>query len=110
MNEDYDAPVQPVERSPNSRRNALLVVLALILVAALAWALTRGGSSEGQGGAGGGRGRGRPGATVGIAKVVAADVPQSLTAIGTVVPVVTATVRPQLSGNIFTINFTEGQV
>ncbi|WP_116089629.1 efflux RND transporter periplasmic adaptor subunit [Sphingomonas crusticola] len=111
MNDNPDAPVDPVERSPNSRRNALLVVLALVVIAALAWALTRGGSEEGQGGpGGGGRGRGRTAATVGVAKVVAADVPQSLTAIGTVVPIVAATVRPQLSGNIFTINFVEGQV
>jgi multidrug efflux system membrane fusion protein len=33
-----------------------------------------------------------------------------LSAIGTVQPVVVATVRPQLSGNLFTINFTEGQM
>jgi multidrug efflux system membrane fusion protein len=105
MNEEYEAPVDPVERSPNARRNALIVVLVLVVVAALAWALTRGGS-ETQG-----RGRrGRIAATVGIAKVVAADVPQSFSAIGTVQPIVTATVRPQLSGNIFTINFKEGQV
>ncbi len=111
MNEDPDTSVDTVERSPHSRRNALIVVLILAVVAGLAWALTRGGSSAGQ--AAGSRSRGgagRPAATVGIAKVVAADVPQSLAAIGTVQPIVAATVRPQLSGNIFTINFTEGQV
>ena len=107
MNEDYEAPVDPVERSPNARRNALIVILVLVVVGALAWALTRGGSDQTQGR---GRGRGRIAATVGIAKVVAADVPQSFSAIGTVQPIVTATVRPQLSGNIFTINFKEGQV
>jgi multidrug efflux system membrane fusion protein len=111
MNDEIDAPVEPVERSPHARRNALIVVLVLVVVAGLAWALTRGGSDTGQAGAGGGRGGGRRGAaTVGVAKVVAADVPQSFGAIGTVQPIVSATVRPQLSGNIFTINFTEGQV
>lgn len=116
MNNEVDASAEPVERSPNSRRNALIVVLVLVVIAAFAWAMTRGGSDSGQSaggpGSGGGRGggRGRPAATVGIAKVAASDVPQSLAAIGTVQPIVTATVRPQLAGNIFTINFTEGQV
>jgi multidrug efflux system membrane fusion protein len=112
MNDDLDAPVDPVERSPNARRNALIMVLILVVVGGLAWALTRGGSGAAPAGGRGGRGGpgGRPAATVGIAKVVAADMPQSLTAIGTVQPIVTATVRPQLAGNIFTINFNEGQV
>ncbi|HMI21222.1 MAG TPA: efflux RND transporter periplasmic adaptor subunit [Sphingomonas sp.] len=111
MNDELDAPLEPVERSPNSRRNALIVVVVLIVIASLAWVLTRSGSSDTAGGAGGGRGGGRrAAATVGVAKVVAADMPQSLSAIGTVQPIVTATVRPQLSGNVFTINFREGQV
>lgn len=120
---------EPVARSPRSRRNAWIVVVVLIVVAGLAWALTRGGSSSGAGGAGGQRrnaaggagGAGGPGgpggpggrrqaATVGTEKVTAADVPETVAAIGTVQPIVTATVRPQLSGNIFTINFTEGQI
>jgi len=111
MTDENDG-AEPVERSPNARRNVLIVLLVLIVVAALAWAMTRGGGSgPGPGGPGGGRGgRGRVAATVGIAKVTAMDVPQSISQIGTVQPIVTATVRPQLSGNIFTINFREGQV
>lgn len=119
---------EPVTRSPHARRNAWIVVIALILVAVIAWALTRSGGSQqpgrgpraAAGGAGGGGGPGGPGgpggggrrqaATVGTAKVEAADMPETVAAIGTVTPVVTATVRPQLSGNVFTINFTEGQV
>ena len=111
MNEEYETPTDPVERSPNARRNALIVVVVLVVVAGLAWALTRGGGSEQGAGAGGGRGGGRrAAATVGIAKVTAMDMPQSISQIGTVQPIVTATVRPQLSGNVFTINFKEGQV
>ena len=111
MNDELDAPLEPVERSPNSRRNALIVVVVLIVIASLAWVLTRSGSGDAAAGPGGGRGGGRrAAATVGVAKVVAADMPQSLSAIGTVQPIVTATVRPQLSGNVFTINFREGQV
>ena len=111
MTDEIDG-AEPVERSPNARRNALIVLLVLVVIGALAWAMTRGGgSSQGPGGPGGGRGgRGRIAATVGIAKVTAMDVPQSLSQIGTAQPIVTATVRPQLSGNIFTINFREGQV
>jgi multidrug efflux system membrane fusion protein len=120
---------EPVTRSPHARRNAWIVVIVLILVAVLAWAFTRSGGSQqggrgagaaagGAGGGGGGGGPGGPGggggrrqaATVGTAKVETADMPETVAAIGTVTPVVTATVRPQLSGNVFTINFTEGQV
>jgi multidrug efflux system membrane fusion protein len=108
MNEEYETPVEPVERSPNARRNALIVAIVLVVIAALAWAMTR--SSGGDHARGGRGGRGRIAATVGIAKVTAMDVPQSLSQIGTVQPIVAATVRPQLSGNIFTINFREGQV
>lgn len=103
---------EPVTRSLRSRRNAVITLVVLVLLGVVIWAATRGGSDQAQGGGGRGGhgGGGRPSATVGIAKVIAADVPQALAEIGTVTPIVTATVRPQLSGNIFTINFTEGQV
>ncbi len=52
---------------------------------------------------------GRPVAAVAVAKVVPADVPVTVSAIGTVTPVDTATVRTQLSGNLFAILFREGQ-
>ena len=110
MDDYVEQPVEPVTRSPHSRRNALIVVVVLILVGLATWTLTRGGSSDSAASGRAGGGRGRPAATVGIARAVAADVPQTLSAIGTVQPVVTATVRPQLAGNLFTINFTEGQV
>jgi len=110
---------EPVERSPHARRNAIVIAVVLVLVAIAIWALTRsGGQQAGPGGgaagagAGGGAGarRGRPSATVGVAKVRPVDVPVTLSAIGTVQPIVAATVRPQLAGTLFTINFQEGQV
>jgi membrane fusion protein, multidrug efflux system len=107
MNEHSHVANEPVVRSPNSRRNLLLTALVLVVVGALAWALTRSGGESGPGGRGGWQ---RPPTTVGIAKVTRADMPQSIQAIGTVQPIVAATVRAQLSGNIFTINFTEGQM
>lgn len=115
MNDQYGHPVAEAEpesgiivRSPHSRRNALITIGVLLLIGLAAWLLTRGGTSAQ--GPGGGRGRGRVAATVGVAKVTATDIPETLSAIGTVQPVVVATVRPQLSGNLFTINFTEGQM
>jgi multidrug efflux system membrane fusion protein len=124
MNEHFDPPADIVEKSPHSRRNALITVAVLILIALGAWYWMKSGTGSAQGGPGGARAGarrggggggfggpgGRPAATVGVAKVVAADAPVTLSAIGTVQPIVSATVRPQLSGNIFTINFTEGQV
>ncbi len=60
---------------------------------------------------GGGRsGRGRPSATVGTAKVEKTDVPLTISAIGTVQPTVTATVRSQISGVLKAIYFKEGQL
>jgi multidrug efflux system membrane fusion protein len=46
---------------------------------------------------------------VGVASAELADVPVYLSAIGTVQPVVAATVRPQLAGTLFSIDFQEGQ-
>jgi multidrug efflux system membrane fusion protein len=113
MNEHFEPQAEIVERSPHSRRNALITIGVLILIGIAAWFMTRGGDTPqgGPGGAGGpGRRGGRPSATVGTAPVAASDAPITLAAIGTVQPIVSATVRAQLSGNIFTINFTEGQV
>jgi multidrug efflux system membrane fusion protein len=86
-----------------SRRNALIAVAVLLLVGLAAWYFTQGASKSGRSGR-------RPATTVGIAKAVAADMPVSLTAIGTVQPIVTATVRTQLAGTLFSIHFTEGQI
>jgi membrane fusion protein, multidrug efflux system len=88
-----------------SRRNGIIVLAVLFLAGLLAWYLTRGGSEERPGRSG----RGRPAATVGVARAELADMPVTLSAIGTVQPIVAATVRPQLAGTLFSVNFTEGQ-
>ena len=121
---------------PPRRRwlGAVVAILALIALGALAWYLTHrpaapaGGpfaalaaGSGASGAAGpdlaapggpGGTGRGsRFGAsTVGVATAVRADLPVVLEALGTVVPSVTVTVRPQVSGVLTQIAFTEGQM
>jgi membrane fusion protein, multidrug efflux system len=48
--------------------------------------------------------------TVTVARVVTADVPIIIDALGTVTPLATVTVHPQISGPITKINFTEGQM
>ena len=65
----------------------------------------------GPGGAGGGRGsRGGPASAVGVAVATRADLPVVLDALGTVTPVVTVTVRPQVSGVITQVLFSEGEI
>lgn len=93
----------------------LLVLVLLGLAVWGAWALVQGSKSEGPGGPGGpgggfGRRGGRPPTTVGVAQASLADIPVTLDAIGTVTPVATVTVRPQVGGTITQILFTEGQM
>src|SRR5579872_4715985 len=60
--------------------------------------------------AGGGRfGAGGP-VTVGIAKVTTGDVTITINALGTVTPLATVSVHPQVSGPLIKIAFTEGQI
>jgi multidrug efflux system membrane fusion protein len=90
---------------PHTRRNATLVLIGLVFAGWLIWHFAlRGGSAAPP------NPRGRPSATVGVAKAELADVPVNLSAIGTVQPVVVATVRPQLAGTLFSIDFEEGQL
>ncbi|MEP7302823.1 MAG: efflux RND transporter periplasmic adaptor subunit, partial [Caldimonas sp.] len=63
------------------------------------------------GGPGGGAGGRRGGAsTVGVATATRADLPVTLDALGTVTPSITVTVRPQVSGVLTAVLFTEGQM
>ncbi len=107
---DQDVQLQPdyVVRDSHRWRNALLTLLAIVLIGAGIWWFA-GASSTGKGASAGATAKGRPAATVGVAKVDHADMPVVLTAIGSVQPVVSATVRPQLSGVLSSITFTEGQ-
>ncbi|MDB5907359.1 MAG: efflux transporter periplasmic adaptor subunit, partial [Massilia sp.] len=57
-----------------------------------------------------GGGRGAPATTVGVATAERADIPVVLDALGTVTAAATATVRPQVSGVLQKISFSEGQL
>ena len=121
---------QPQPRPQRSRLvGSIVAILAMIALGALAWYLTHrtpegaggpGGAGARQGAAAGGQGargpggpgggRGGPATTVGVATAEQVDLPVTLEALGTVVPAAVATVRPQVSGVLQKINFTEGQV
>jgi len=103
----------------------VIAVLAMVALGGLAWWLTHqpaggpggpgmaAGGPGGPGGPGGARGpggRGGPATTVGVATAAQADLPVTLDALGTVVAAATATVRPQVSGVVQKIHFTEGQL
>jgi multidrug efflux system membrane fusion protein len=93
----------------------LLVFVLLALAVWGAWALVHSAKSGGAGGPGGARGGfgrsgSRPPTTVGVAAASLADMPVTQDALGTVTPVATVTVRPQVSGVITQILFREGQM
>jgi len=63
-------------------------------------------------GAPGGPGRGGMNGplTVGVASVTTGDIPISINALGTVTPLATVTIHPQINGPLIRIAFTEGQM
>ena len=117
MNPDI-RPTQTRMRQLTRRQKLVGLGVVLLVVAALVVVVVRSLNTQTQPGAGGpGGGPGGPGggprsaaSTVGIAAATTADVPVMLDAIGTVVPAGLVTVRPQVSGVISEIYFTEGQM
>lgn len=69
-----------------------------------------GGPGGGAGGRGGPGGGGAGASTVGVAVASVQKLPVVLEALGTVTPVITVTVRPQVSGVLTQILFSEGQM
>lgn len=98
-------------RASGKVRIVSLVVVLLVIagLAGLAWYLGQQKSSGPRMG-----GMGFPGGgfstTVGMAVTSTQDIPVVLEALGTVTPIATVTVRPQVSGVITEIRFTEGQL
>lgn len=127
---DQHSPTTPPTARPARTRRSRIVgsivaVLAMVALGGLAWWLTHqpaggpggpgmaagGPGGRGPGGPGGPGGRrGAPATTVGVATAQQADIPVTLDALGTVVAAATATVRPQVSGVVQKIHFTEGQL
>ena len=107
--------IPPASPGPAPRRSrwvGSLVALALVaLVGGAAWYLVNrgssgGGESPGRGVAGGGR----PTVTVGDAVARKAELPVVIDALGTVIPATTVILRPQVSGMLTQVLFTEGQM
>jgi multidrug efflux system membrane fusion protein len=101
-------------RKPRRLLGSIIAILVLLALAGLAWHLTRpqaqvSGSSRGPGAPGGPGGPGGPVTTVGVGTAEQTDLPVTLDAIGTVTPPATVTVRPQVSGVLQQVLFTEGQ-
>ena len=107
---DFNTAVEAkAERGKHSKRNAIIAVGAIAALSLGIYTYAGSSSKDAAGAKGGKSGKGRPATTVGVTKVDHADMPVTLSAIGTVQPTVTATVRPQLAGVLFAIHFTEGQ-
>src|SRR3954470_468620 len=90
-------------RNPRLSR-VVWFALGLVLLALLIWAIFPA-KQQGR------RGVINQGAQpVGIARSISGDINVTLNALGTVTPLATATVRPQVGGMLVKLNFTEGQM
>src|SRR5712672_2424077 len=91
--------------SRNPRRSRVVwFALALALLGLLIWAIYPAKQT-------GRRGLINQGAQpVGVAKAISGDINVTLNALGTVTPLATATVRPQVTGMLLKLNFAEGQM
>lgn len=86
------------------------VVLLVIIVIVLALYRSSHGAAQSGGGRRGGFGQMMGPQPVQAAAAIQSDIPITLTALGTVTPLATVTVRTQISGHLMQIGFTEGQM
>jgi multidrug efflux system membrane fusion protein len=105
-----DGAVTPPRKRLSRRASIIGSVIAVLLLAGtgwLAWHLTRPAADPTAGGA---FRRGPPSTTVGVATAEKASIPIVLEALGTVTPLATVRVRPQVSGVLEKVLFKEGQM
>jgi multidrug efflux system membrane fusion protein len=110
------APQEEVSVATVKRRRWWPVVLLLLVVLAGAgWYLRRSKTAADGSGAAGAPGGGRRGAgmnlavPVGVATAVKQDIPVRISALGSVTPFNTVTVRPRVDGQLMRVGFEEGQ-
>jgi multidrug efflux system membrane fusion protein len=94
-------------RFPRGTKKAFWVVVGFLVVILLITGLRHMQPAQPLGGRGGGFGAASP---VGVAKASRGDMPITFNALGTVTPLATVTVRPQVSGAIVKFDFQEGQM
>jgi multidrug efflux system membrane fusion protein len=111
----FDAVPDLEEHRPSDRRwtryvpgggKTIVITIAVILVALLVWFIRPTQTVRPNRAAFAGANQALP---VGIAKAVAGDIDVTLNALGTVTPLATVTVKPQVGGQLVKINFTEGE-
>lgn len=110
-------PLTPPPPAPPSKRRRLiwLIVLVLVIVAVVLIVVRPWGSAPTRHPGGGGGRRGGPAASmnqpqaVRVAKAVVGEIPIVKSALGTVTPLATVTVRTQIAGTLMSLGFTEGQ-
>jgi len=95
--------------APGRRKLLWIIGIALLLVLAIIGLRYRALSVTPPAGGGGRFGGGGP-LAVGVAKVTTGDVPITVNALGTVTPLATVTVHPQVTGPLTRVAFTEGQI
>ncbi|RQR27834.1 MULTISPECIES: MdtA/MuxA family multidrug efflux RND transporter periplasmic adaptor subunit [unclassified Burkholderia] len=117
-------PASPAARRP--RRTLVIGTLAVIVIGGLLWwhpwnraqadAAAAGSAASGASAGGGHRGRGGPAAManvpqpVSVAAATQGEMPIVLSALGTVTPLASVTVKTQLSGYLQSVAFQEGQI
>jgi multidrug efflux system membrane fusion protein len=112
-----NAPLQDADlapAAPAARRGRrvwwIIGIVALVILLLIGLRYRASHTAAPVGGRGlGGRGLGGP-LAVGVAKVGTGDVPITVNALGTVTPLATVTVHPQINGPLTKIAFTEGQI
>ena len=96
----------PVARPPRRRRVLWLVVGLLLIAGVAAWVITH----NKQKAAPAGRFSSTGPMPVGTATVTQGDMPVTLSALGTVTPLATVTVKTQINGQLTEVAFAEGQM
>ncbi len=102
-------PMDMVDRRMPGGRRALYIVVGLVLAALFIWWLWPSAQTTQRGGRNGQFGANGP-ISVGVAQATKGDITISLNALGTVTPLATVTVHPQITGPLTKIAFTEGQM